>query len=313
MSVDKNSNYDEWDEIIIYGYMRDMLNDDVNYEMMILLVIISYFADGFSSFYDLSFKSISNTGHKTRQEQIRDVFNAEAKFGDIIKTMVPYYMSWGGLGGLESRPCYHIIDKDGNLIQIKNDTVPFEICKHLYNAPKYFSKIIPQFPKQLDKYDTTNYENETNYLKYQIKHDDRYIIERFGGALNDKYKRITLVLKPPDYDSRYREWLIIDFDKHYCHQFNLADFNYSHKDFDEFYEIRKDLKNMVCIKVKHIDYYPFDRRRLFSPKWELRRDYSEYMAPKSEADEMIAMINEFYKTKGRNVRIIASDVYYVWM
>ena len=101
--------------------------------------------------------------------------------------------------------------------------------------------------------------------------------------VKEKKEGITI-----NYDGKYRQW------------FKLSDFAYSSADIQNFYDIRKDPNNLIKIAVA----FQSSRSRsdgyckLYSNQWERAKGchvyYSAFIGPKSEKEQMEAIVNEFY-------------------
>ena len=195
------------EEIIVYGFLRDIMKEQADYNIL-LEIIITYFIDRYANFYDHSPDSIYT------EDQLH--------LGDIIKI---------------SATKYEIVDIDGNKIYIGKQiirkkmgskkkirvqlSIPYEICKYLYNAPEFFSKLneMPEF-KSLSSF--------TKSL--MLKYDDRYLIDTFGGALNAKYKEIQFM---DNKDPTKSPTIRIVFENGHITMLTLSERTWTYKDIEE--------------------------------------------------------------------------------
>eukprot|EP01084_Bolivina_argentea_P203087 346904_1 len=291
----KKADYNALQQLMVYGYLRSMniIDDKFNYKDILTLIVL-YCLQGYAHFYDLTDLQKSNPHETTLQ------------FGDVIRRFKEY----------------QIVNKNGEFINIGTYTIryrkrsarrhirltnakrclrsisiklniPFEICKHLNNAHDFFRK--------LEEYDEFKSDIESYSQQMIIKHDDIYIINRFGSSLNAKYHSITLILMIDI--KKKQELLNINYDGKYIHSFKLSQFDYSSDDFDSFYEIRKDPKNLVKIDVESFEYRSWSIQngycKLYSAQWEGsigNKIFSHrYIGPKTEKEEMTVRVKEFYQ------------------
>ena len=255
-------------KILVCGFLRDVIDNKFDYGV-IWLIIASYLVDRYSQF-------------------IRQ--NESKLFGDIIlqnENKIP-----DDIFKREIYKKYAIIDVNGDEIFVGDTynksklkiTIPFEICQLLYNAPKFFSL----FDKK------NEFESYWDYTKRLIiKYNDKYLVDKFGGELNKNYKQIRLTFNK----RLQKEFLSIDYDNYYKHTFDLNDINYSYKDFDEYYEIRKDVNNMVKIIVNTTS---SKLCSIYSANWYSEEIFGEgdiFIGPKQESQAMESKIKEFYSRR----------------
>ena len=276
----------KYEEIIICGYLRDIMNDDISYQVIITL-ILEYFLN-YAKYYDRT-----NATDTEEKEKLH--------FGDIIKTSFMQYriidINHAKINIATRRRQFFRRDM-GKKYTIQM-TIPYEICQHLINAPKFFSKF-----DEIEEFDVSEYNKSLI-----IKHDDMFVIHKFGSKLNPKYHKIALTFNIMKRNGRiYKsESLRIHYNEKYSHSFDLADFNYSCKDFEDFFEIRQDMKSLIKITVRlHSKKWCQFKCPAYSPIWNCKYhgfDAYLYIGPKSEMQQMLAKLNEFRKDKSVTITV----------
>lgn len=232
---------------IIHGFLRDVVGDEFDCKELCCL-IQSYYFEGHAKYYDHSTDS---------NDLIKYQSNQSIKFGDIIKVLSTSEvkdMSWRLFEEIrKTRKQYQIIDINGNSIDIGSKAgtycckfraqyryfyqinIPFKICKHLCNAPKFFSKFDDdkEFNDRIMEY----------VKKMVIKHDDQWVIETLGGPLSAEYHSIEVRFvkrwSRGEYMIRTETVLNVDFDGKFKQQFNLHERKYTSEYIAKCYRILK--------------------------------------------------------------------------
>lgn len=211
------------EELTIYGFLREMLNNDRDY-MVIIAIIIEFFHQGYAKYFD---------------ERLNKEFIKEMRFGDIVRT----------LDGHDDMDFIKVLNKTNTLEYVgefyRNDNdivveivIPLSICRELTNATLFFSKF-----DQNERYPTG-----TSNMKLHISHDDGFIIDKLGGPLKSEYRSIEY--SAVDHNFTY---LTIEFmEDTYIDLYpdNIQRFNY--EDIIKYHEIRLNKNNMIKIRVKYV-------------------------------------------------------------
>ena len=185
----------------------------------------------------------------------------------------------------------------GALISRCNMKFPYSICSELYDPVKYYSYLLEDFP-EFKEYD--------QYLpNFEVRYDDPFIIEAFGGCLNKDLdiNKITLSFQ----DNQLKSIDIVT--KTFKHCFNgspyLHSFKYTSKDIDEFFKLRRREKNsMVKIRVATCTYLG-QQCQIYSALWQivLFWNYKDegyyYIGPKSEKKQMMGKLRKYYGSKAQ--------------
>ena len=146
------------EDLKIFGYLREIMNDDQDYSFM-TSIIIEYYKQGFAKYFD---------------EKVNKDFMKQIRFGDIVKRLNNDYMVLNEQKVLINAGYYN--DSD----EVADVTIPLSICEKLENAMEFYSKIHKCEALQWDEF----------YLDLYIKYDDGFIINKLGGPLKPEYKSI---------------------------------------------------------------------------------------------------------------------------
>ena len=265
------------EEIVTFGYLRDVFNDDNDYSF-IVAIIISFYQQGFAKYYD---------------EKVDKEYKQKMRFGDILKTKDNKYMILDINTELKKVGKYYI----GGSMFVENDinihlTIPYSICNNLSNAVSFFSKL-----SQLKSFaEADDYE-----LNLCVKHDDEWIIKHFNGPLNPQYESIKIAI------DEVNVGVYISFVHRYGKWFYEMDTEISYIDIETYFELRKDTANLVKLQVmlNDDDMGKFGYCHPVSVLWEKKREFGamyandngfiyHYIGPKSEEDKMIAKMKKRY-------------------
>ena len=142
-------------QVLLTGYVRGIQNDDNDY-MDIISIIMQYHKQPFAKFF----------GHDGDKQNMR--------FGDIFAE------SWDifalDINGNSQKVGNY--DLDCNQEYSIDIEIPLSITEHLSNAVSFYSTIDQHKEFQ---------ERDYSYVVINIKHDDQWIIEQFGGPLLPQY------------------------------------------------------------------------------------------------------------------------------
>ena len=260
------------EEMVTFGYMRDILNEDNDYTFIVAIIILFY-QQGFAKYFD---------------ENIQKDCKPQMRFGDILKTQGDNYMILDINNELKIAGKLHIggglslfgDTSDESHVDI-NMTIPYSICKHLTNAVSFFSKLagLEAFRKA-DDYT----------LNLDVKHNDQWIVKHFGGPLDSEYKSIRVWIEDGDPESVY-----ICFARNYGQWFDPMTQQISYTDIETYFELRKNSANLAKFQVvlNPDDDDEFGCCDTVSILWERKRNLSmtlafddvfNYIGPKTEKD-----------------------------
>ena len=265
------------------GFLRDVLNADQNYND-IISVIILYYRQGFAKYYD--------------SEIDRD-YKEKMKFGDIVKIDNEYialdindkFTEIGAIEETEEDELWSRYDDFDGDIDLK---IPLSICTHLTNAISFYSKL---------NENTAAFAKEINYQysgHFNVKHDDGWIIDQFGGSLNSKIEHIAVKFKQSELSSvwiNFGNWMVKEFYP------QLHSINY--KDIDEIYKIRENKNNLVKSKVTNTESVidniysmVLDDSTMWFMKFNFHDLSYDFTGPETEKDAMMNKLETFYTGKG---------------
>ena len=151
------------EELAAYGYLRDILNDENDYDF-ILAIVIEYTKQGFARYFE---------------EKVNDKFMQEMRFGDIVRKLDDEIMVLNKEQTLENAG---YLDEDHPYEDICV-RIPASICNNLTNAVLFYSEFNKNWPS------TRAYSGEFELTLF-ISHDDQFIIDQFGGPLKAEYESI---------------------------------------------------------------------------------------------------------------------------
>ena len=79
--------------------------------------------------------------------------------------------------------------------------------------------------------------------KFNVTHDNKFVIDQFGGSLNKNYSLIQLSFVRNEFRT-----IMIKSDK--CSKdFNPKAFNYTNKNLDEFFKVRKNKSMLTKLRI----------------------------------------------------------------
>ena len=266
------------DQLIIYGYLRSIINDENDYSF-ILAIILSFYQQGFAKYYE---------------EKFDKDYKQKMRFGDILRSKSNDYMVLNINNELQVIGCR---DGGGRYDVYIDIGIPYSICQYLSNAVSFYSKIHELKPfKQADDYQ----------LKLHVKHNDEWIIKHFDGPLDPQYESICIYLD----DGRFQNFGIVFVDGFREQWFNPIKRKISYKDIEKYYELRKDCNNLVkfglVIPGEYLnDYVSFDPgtnlwENRFCEYFEMFNLYS-FIGPKSEKDQIVDKFKLLFGDKYANI------------
>ena len=277
-----NNNYEYKQRLIAYGYIRNIRSDENKYNYDdIIFIIISYYVQGFAKYFAVEDESIN--------------YKEQMRFGDILKTKSDEYMVLNMDNELEYVG-EDDTDEDGDFdIDIK---IPSSICKYLVNTPSFYSKY-DQIKGYSDAFSLT--------IKLCVENDDECIVKNLGAALDSKYKSVVIILVDPGF-IRFK----IGITEENAVPFNPFKNKISCDDIDKFFEIRKNDKNLVKIRVVWNEggmIFSTRCRTVVSILWSIQINYSinnrfvDYVGPNMEKDVMMDHLQTFYQENNEDVNI----------
>ena len=248
-------------KLAVCGYLRNIISDENDYNV-IILIIISYYKQGIVTYFD-----------DTDQD-----YNQKMRFGDIVKMGDASF----DFMGFEE---YMALDMNNKLIRIGECSMyrnskcidvyfPFSICKYLDNAVSFYSKFHAMF-SLMDLRELT--------FSFFVKHTDEWIINHLNGPLNLEYESIKLEFE--NYECKGIRICFAESDKgKFEKRFepNGNSFAISYKDIDEFYQLRKDKNNLIKIRIslesKSAAYYALKRYKVEQVLFLWKEDWSQLVA-----------------------------------
>ena len=255
--------YDIIQKLTIVGYLRDVINNEHDYDDIISIIVL-YHQQGYANFF-----------HSTLSKD----YKQQMKFGDlVIKDSSIMVLN---LDKNLEKVGSHEVDSDQS--EEINVDIPFTICQKLTNAVSFYSKL----PKH-------EYMHEVDfvYISLRVKYNDAWIMKNFGGKLNPNYQSIILKFCNGTF-----EHVNIYFEEKYSQIFHTnKKYIITAEGIDSYYNIRKEKENLIKLRVKtsrylHILLYP----EVFIA-WQRKRaskNYVHYVGPKEEKDEMMKELNSF--------------------
>ena len=289
-------------QLKIYGYLRNILNDEQNYAD-IISIIIEYLKQGYGQFFE---------------SDIDKDYKARMKFGDVVKMRKDNDDDSDLESSLaDEMLCMMVLNLNNELVdagwvewitwedKLEYDVwinIPYTICKHLTNATSFYSKIGQhKFVKDCDEYS----------LRLNVRRDDIWIINHFQGALLRQHPAIQI-----QFNNHQFYQVEVKFGDKCTKQFKTND-GFSYRDIEEFYESRLDKSKLNKIRVKYDDGEPRSWLSLLTPLpklWSYHFGYDypnyrwfDYIGPDNEQD-MMSKIAEYYGSimKSRNDVTITS-------
>mmetsp|Transcript_20055 Transcript_20055/g.31859 ORF Transcript_20055/g.31859 Transcript_20055/m.31859 type:complete len:310 (-) Transcript_20055:393-1322(-) len=213
----------------------------------------------------------------------------QLEFGDLLEIVNPceYSQKLPVVVGPNHAliPCCH---DDKTII------IPYSICSHLDHPVACYSKLLKR-------------DDQHEWL-LTVKHDDDYIVHRFGGPLAKNYQDITL-----HFQYGKLEQFEITHPSIGKKTFDTLSYNFSNHDIDAFYRVRtgpiyneRHKTTLVIVELggdnyekarSTVKYFP-------SPKWEyVFRDFYEYnqyfwreylIGPRGEEKKMLQCLQREY-------------------
>ena len=278
--------------LLAHGFLRNVLNTEQNYNDVFSIIIL-YHRQGFAKYYDA---------------KIDTDYKGKMRFGDIVKINNKYitldvdekFIEIGAMEETEEEVMWLRSDKFDGDIRLR---IPFLICKHLTNAISYYSKF---------NENTTAVANNMNYLysaHFNVKHDDCWIIDKFGGPLNHTIKKIVV-----KFNQSKLPIVWINFGNKIAKYFHVQKFSITYKHIDGIYEMRQDKKDLVKIKVqaKSRSQFCFTNKMSLddadSILWFSKRSWPDfsyyYTGPTTERHIMMKKLSSFYS---EDIMIISVD------
>ena len=280
--------YAKIEELRVHGYLRDVLNDETDYDN-IITIIIEYYRQGFAKYYD---------------EEINKDYKEKMKFGDILKRKSPSPNFW-------KISDFMVLDMNNELQTVGEESydiqgggreidieIPLSICKHLSNAVSFYSKFQKITFFQPIKYGDLETGRDYIEFMFNIKYDDDWIIKHLNCILRKQYPRILVIFNNTKF-----ERLFVRFGDRYYKNYNLINPIITHKDIDQFGEIRRDKNNLVKIRVKwdatkdYLSIYePLPKLWSFDEIGDANYRVLDYIGPKKEKDTMMGEIQKLYQS-----------------
>ena len=269
-------------QLIICGFLRSIIKDENDYSFIFALILLFY-QQGFAKYFD---------------EKVDKDYKQKMRFGDILKTKDDEYMILDMNDEMKKIGSYYV-DKD--MYDQEDDvsyidlSISFDICKHLDNAQSFYSSLynIEEF-KEVDELD----------LRLFVKHNDEWIIKQFGGPLDPTYVSIEIQFYNGELDG-----VRISL-KRYTKYFYPLKYKINHEDIKTYFELRKDSKNLLKIRVTltGIDVKNY-RMSIYSKihwsvsaLWEQTHQYPDsetviinYIGPNYEKYKMMDKLKETYQ------------------
>ena len=283
--INNDDDMDETEDLIICGYIRDILGNNNDYSFL-LSIIKAYRKQGYAKYY---------------QESKNNDYKDKMRFGDIInKDSDTYYaMSLNNklqeIGSCNVMPTFWGNDNSMVLINLR---IPISISQYLINTISFYS--------QIPKYELFNTGNDELYgcsISYNVTYNDTWIIKHFGGALSNEYQSITVKFS----NGKFKH-VRIYYTKDFKYDFDPINHEISYKDVDMFYKLRKDKTNLIKIRASLYGPSRWNESEKLCDKssvlWEVSTyfiaaelDHVNYIGPKSEKNEMMNKLNEFYSER----------------
>lgn len=177
----------------------------------------------------------------------------------------------------------NIFDKEGKV----DVTIPFLICKHLANAPFFYSKAIDYIFsfRCLFHY----------HFRLNIKIDDNWITTHLQGPLIRQYPNVQLDISLQLFSYGYRSLFTLNmsFGNNWTKEYSTFT-NVTAKNIEELYQSRSNKTKLAKIKVKcrlPLDYIP----KLWTYQYDTNTNYCYYVGPAVEKDKMMNKLNKYHK------------------
>ena len=273
--------YEQMTKLVIDGYLKSIINDGNDYKD-IHSIILQYYHQGYAKFFNA----------RNHTNQAKEECQNKMKFGDIL---IQYRdpNRWSNCAD------FYAMDIDGKLCSFDySDTISCCISKYLDDPIAFY------------KYGTEG------RISIYIGYDHPWIIRCFGDTLNKEYAAIKILLDE-DYNFQSVE---IRYACHYYQYFYPQKRKVTSKDIDEYWQIRKDERNLIKIKVEIID-HGLDECEIYSNLWKISSDiqnktlkdperkYIMYVGPKYERHQMIQKLNKFYWSLDEPPEITIGEIY----
>eukprot|EP01084_Bolivina_argentea_P251237 421307_1 len=267
-------------KLVITGFCRNEIRNNNQDYSVIFGIILLYYHQGYAKYIKRKWNE-----------------KFESKLGDILHISLA--------SGKESA---FIVDENNQKLQSMQIkyyiTIPYKICMKLDNCIEFYSKIMIANGNEIS----------SNRWSFYVKNDDEYVINRFGGPFNKQYRNI--VMEFLDY-KLMSFW--ITFNGIGTKQFNTFQFDYSTKDIDNFYRIRKGPYDKGSIRKASIltlliaitmttkinvlysnqgETLPNSNKPFYSGMWEMSKRQNRsitFLGPEIEQNEMIQHIKKQYK------------------
>ena len=286
-------------KVVVWGFLRDILDDEHDYND-IILIIYAYRKQGFAQYYDES-------KDKDYKHQMR--------FGDILKTNNDKYMvlninnALERVGDFYTEPCSEDDGSgDDNDEEIYIE-IPLSICKRLDNAIAFYANL-----NKIKSFQDAEY----FHLELKVKHNDEWIINHFNGPLNCNYNEIRVVfVRFSAGEQKLNRGVMISF-CNYKRTFYPIGNKLNNKDVDMFFEIRKDKNNLVKVRYQAYDYAydsnlkelnMFDVFQQGFYLWEKTRiqmdghEFIDFVGPKTEQNKMVDRLKFISKNETLEQRL----------
>ena len=148
------------DQLKCYGFLRDVLQDQINYAFVIL-IIIQYFKQECAKYFD---------------EYLHADYKQRMAFGDIVRLKSEE---------LKCLDLQNLLIDAGNCVTSSNlysrttmarIEIPLQICKYFDNAHLYYSKLSSNFKT----YKGDDF--RCDVILY-VRHNEQHLVQLVGGAL----------------------------------------------------------------------------------------------------------------------------------
>ena len=216
-------------QLIIYGYLRNILIENERDYSSILQVIMLFYHQGFAKYFD--------------EKKDKD-YRKKMKFGDIVKMDVDFHTfmildasnELKKVGSARIDP-YPISDDDPNAKIYIHVSIPFSICAYLSNAISFYSKLLQVIP----------FKNAIEYqCSFTVKHNDEWILKHLNGPLNPEFTCIEIKL----YDGNKKfDGIYVSFASLVEIYFDAEKYEFNYQSINNYFEIRKDKNNLIKFKV----------------------------------------------------------------
>ena len=304
--AESEENHDDIDyqmnQLKCYGFLRDFLNDQINYNA-IISIVIEYLQQVYAIYFD---------------ESIDKDYKQRMKSGDIVRTgeheykCMSFTISMIDVGDCETEfnpdEC-----EDTLYVEIQ---IPWTVCKHLENAHLFYSKIFPQIKASAD---SILWEYQ---MTLHVKHNDAHVVQLFGGALRAEIAEINFhyAFGEEQYQHHLNHvYLNYDGQKHpkWLNSEDIKKIN--DKDINKYYEIRLTKDDLVKLKVALVVDYYVDLCDSLPFHWAAKSLDDDanlvhfYVGLFEEKNAIISRLKEFYaneaaKTDISTVELEDSDI-----